>query len=128
MFKYENITEESRIKGTPEMVNAETVREFRSQRNVYMCGMSLFLWFVIKRLVVLLTSNADLADDYEFKEKECLALKRELDTLLESKLRLSAQTIGTDESSPQVDTSVDSTGKETSEIRSRSRSKTKKEM
>ncbi|CAF4443594.1 unnamed protein product, partial [Rotaria magnacalcarata] len=34
------------------------MKEFRSQRNFYIAGFALFLWFVIKRLISLLSTVA----------------------------------------------------------------------
>ncbi|CAF0732730.1 unnamed protein product [Brachionus calyciflorus] len=71
------------------LTNIEAVKEFRSQRNLYITGMSLFLMFVIKRLVVLLTTTADLIIDLDSSKRENSTLKNELATVMDAKLRVS---------------------------------------
>ena len=109
--------------------NVEAVKEFRSQRNLYITGMSLFLMFVIRRLVVLLTTTASLIQDLDRTERDNEALKNELATVLEAKIRLSKTTTSEDESKTGGEAEIikgELSDKE--ELRSRSKTRVKKEI
>ncbi|CAF3354176.1 unnamed protein product [Rotaria socialis] len=54
--KYSNI--DAKELTTPHSEAHAHMKEFRSQRNFYIAGFALFLWFVIKRLISLLSAVA----------------------------------------------------------------------
>jgi B-cell receptor-associated protein 31 len=59
--KYSNI--EVKDLNTPQAEANSHMKQFRSQRNFYIAGFALFLWFVIKRLINLLSEVArEMAD------------------------------------------------------------------
>jgi hypothetical protein len=83
IFKYKKqedilITE----KASGELSSLETMMEFRAQRNFYITGMALFLWFIIRHLILLISNAADLIDDCDNLQKENDVLKKELETLV----------------------------------------------
>ena len=104
----------------------EAVKEFRAQRNLYITFMALFLWFVIKRLVVLISNTAYYIDECELHMKEITALREELnvqiDAKITSRVKHSADTNGP-ELIQQKNFDEDS-----KEEPARSRSRVKKEM
>ena len=119
IFKYKR--EEDTLmtdKVAGEFSNVETMMEFRAQRNFYITGMALFLWFVIRHLVLLISNAADLIDDCDALQKENDVLKKELETLV---LKRASDEI----EKPSV---VDKEGLLTDDMRSRSRSRPKKEL
>lgn len=60
----------SDLKTNPHAVDHEHMRVFRSQRNFYIAGFSLFLWFVLRRLVVLISVQATTEAKYEAAMKQ----------------------------------------------------------
>ncbi|XP_064633730.1 B-cell receptor-associated protein 31-like isoform X2 [Lineus longissimus] len=68
--------------------HAETVvhmKLFRAQRNFYIAGFALFLWLVIKRLVVLIANNATLAAQSEASLKQATSASEMAKKLIEEK-------------------------------------------
>ena len=126
MIKYSDSETKSTL-GKPKeiFVNIEAVKEFRSQRNLYITGMSLFLMFVIRRLVVLLTITADLIQDLDTSKRENFSLKNELTTVLEAKLRLTKM-VPEDEAEKSELLKGELSDKE-EKVRSRSKTRVKKE-
>jgi len=61
----------------------ELVREFRAQRNFYISGTALFLWFVIKRLLTLITNSAHLIVENTAVKKQAESASRTAAALLE---------------------------------------------
>ncbi|RNA14664.1 B-cell receptor-associated 31 [Brachionus plicatilis] len=126
MIKYSDSETKSTL-GKPKeiFVNIEAVKEFRSQRNLYITGMSLFLMFVIRRLVVLLTTTADLIEDLDLTERDNKSLKNELTTVLEAKLRLAKMVPEEQTERPEI-LKGELSDKE-GQVRSRSKTRVKKE-
>jgi len=62
-------------------VNAH-MKEFRSQRNFYIAGFALFLWFVIKRLITLLSTCAREMADSSAARKQAEGAHRHLEGLM----------------------------------------------
>ena len=56
---------------------------FQTKGNLYITAISLFLCFVIKRLVILISTTADLAMEKKFFEIEKVTIHRELSILKE---------------------------------------------
>lgn len=57
------------------------MKQFRSQRNFYIAGFALFLWFVIKRLISLLSDVAREMADSAAARKQAEGAHRHLETL-----------------------------------------------
>jgi B-cell receptor-associated protein 31 len=58
------------------------MKQFRSQRNFYIAGFALFLWFVIKRLISLLSECAKQMADSSAARKQAEGAHRHLDGLM----------------------------------------------
>ncbi|CAH8866147.1 unnamed protein product [Trichobilharzia szidati] len=54
----------------PETESLYLMRMFRAQRNLYICGFSLFTWFVLRRLVCLLSEHAQMSASMEASIKQ----------------------------------------------------------
>jgi len=62
----------------------ELVKEFRAQRNFYISGTALFLWFVFKRLLALITNTAILVAENSAIKKQAESATRTAEALIES--------------------------------------------
>jgi len=69
----------------------ELVKEFRAQRNFYIAGTALFLWFVIKRILALTTQTAILIIDNETIKKQAESTRRTAESLMESAAKQAKQ-------------------------------------
>jgi B-cell receptor-associated protein 31 len=119
IFKYKKEEETLMTnKAAGELSNVENMMEFRAQRNFYITGMALFLWFVIRHLVLLISNTADLIDDCDALQKENDVLKKELETLV---LKRASDDI-------EKPFTVEKQALLTDDMRSRSRSRPKKEL
>jgi B-cell receptor-associated protein 31 len=58
------------------------MKQFRSQRNFYIAGFALFLWFVIKRLINLLSQCAREMADSAAARKQAEGAHRHLEGLM----------------------------------------------
>jgi len=58
------------------------MKQFRSQRNFYIAGFALFLWFVIKRLISLLSSCAREMADSTAARKQAEGARRHLEGIM----------------------------------------------
>jgi len=58
------------------------MKQFRSQRNFYIAGFALFLWFVIKRLIHLLSACAKEMADSTAARKQAEGAHRHLEGLM----------------------------------------------
>jgi len=58
---------------------------FRAQRNFYIAGFALFLWLVIKRLVVLISANATLGAQSEASLKQAQSATEAAKKMLDDK-------------------------------------------
>jgi B-cell receptor-associated protein 31 len=61
----------------------ELVKEFRAQRNFYISGTALFLWFVMKRLLALITNSARLIAENQAIKNQAESATRAANALLE---------------------------------------------
>ncbi|XP_046341137.1 B-cell receptor-associated protein 31-like [Haliotis rufescens] len=68
--KYAGPTEEVDLKHNPEAQMMAQMKLFRSQRNFYIAGFALFLFFIIRRLVVLISTDARLMAECEASRKQ----------------------------------------------------------
>jgi len=66
---------------TPHVEAHAHMKQFRSQRNFYIAGFALFLWFVIKRLINLLSDVAREMADSEAARKQAEGAHRHLEGL-----------------------------------------------
>jgi B-cell receptor-associated protein 31 len=66
---------------TPQAEAHAHMKQFRSQRNFYIAGFALFLWFVIKRLISLLSAVAREMADSAAARKQAEGAHRHLETL-----------------------------------------------
>jgi B-cell receptor-associated protein 31 len=64
---------------TPHAEAYAHMKQFRSQRNFYIAGFALFLWFVIKRLINLLSDVAREMSDSEAARKQAETARRQLE-------------------------------------------------
>jgi B-cell receptor-associated protein 31 len=73
---------EVRDLNTPHAEANAHMKQFRSQRNFYIAGFALFLWFVIKRLVSLLSACAREMADSAAARKQAEGAHRHLEGLM----------------------------------------------
>jgi len=66
---------------TPQAEAHAHMKQFRSQRNFYIAGFALFLWFVIKRLINLLSAVAREMADSAAARKQAEGAHRHLEEL-----------------------------------------------
>jgi len=71
MRKYSHTdSAEASLSNNPNTVDHIHMKLFRAQRNFYIAGFSLFLWFVLRRLVTLISSEATLTASKEAAIKQ----------------------------------------------------------
>lgn len=81
VHKYTAPTEEVDLKHNPDAANLAMMKLFRAQRNFYISGFALFLWFIIRRLLTLINEEAKLA-------AQCEAYKKQAESATEAAKRL----------------------------------------
>lgn len=134
IYRYDAAIEVETSKSSASMsagMQPTPTREFRAQRNLYIAGMSLFLWFVIKRLVVLISNAAVLIDDYELADNECKELRRELEivkTKYDTFTAVVNNSTSTTTSTEDKAKFAEEKAEKAAEERLRSRSKSRKEQ
>ncbi|XP_059165505.1 B-cell receptor-associated protein 31-like isoform X1 [Physella acuta] len=69
-WKYSKPLEHDDLRQFPEAENAYNMKLFRAQRNMYIAGMALFLWFILKRLITLIATEATLMAQCEASMKQ----------------------------------------------------------
>ena len=99
--------------------------EYQAQRNLFISGISLFLWLVIRRLIVLVLDSAELSTENNCILQENEKLKTDLLMIMENKMKKDAKLIT--QSLVQDDIMVMNDNEETTVQRSRSRSRVKKD-
>ncbi|XP_052068469.1 B-cell receptor-associated protein 31-like isoform X3 [Mytilus californianus] len=70
MRKYNEALEEVDLKNNRESELAAQVKLFRAQRNFYISGFALFMWFILKRLVTQTSKQAHLEAECEASQKQ----------------------------------------------------------
>ena len=67
MWKYEQLREDHRDNGYVDSTTRENDKAnlFRSQRNVYIVGLTLFLALVIKRVLALILTLGNLRNEHQ---------------------------------------------------------------
>ncbi|CAC5424504.1 BCAP31 [Mytilus coruscus] len=70
MRKYNDALEEVDLKNNRETELAAQVKLFRAQRNFYISGFALFMWFILKRLITQTSKQAHLEAECEASQKQ----------------------------------------------------------
>jgi len=83
--KYAGPAGEVDLKHTPEAENLAHMRLFRAQRNLYIAGFALFLWFIIRRLVTLISGQAQVLANLEAAKKQAQGATDAAKKLMEEK-------------------------------------------
>lgn len=83
--KYAGPTGEVDLKHNPDQENLAHMKLFRAQRNLYIAGFALFLWFVIRRLVTLISTQAQLTAEGEASKKQAESATDVAKKLMEEK-------------------------------------------
>ncbi|KAL5014442.1 hypothetical protein ScPMuIL_008712 [Solemya velum] len=73
------------LKHNPDAENLAHMKLFRAQRNFYIAGFALFLWFVIRRLVILISVHATVKADCEANKRQAQSATDAARRLLEDK-------------------------------------------
>lgn len=89
MIKYKQVLDINKEGNNhnPYAASVELVKELRAQRNFHICGTALFLWFVIKRLVALISDSARFIAESEASKKQAQSATRAADELLNQSLK-----------------------------------------
>jgi len=77
---------DSAMEGTMHTANADAVihmRLFRAQRNIYISGFALFLWLIVRRLVMLISREAQLQASAEAVLKQAQGASTAAKTMLD---------------------------------------------
>ncbi|XP_052779230.1 B-cell receptor-associated protein 31-like [Mya arenaria] len=83
--KYAGPTSEVDLKHNPDQENLAHMRLFRAQRNLYIAGFALFGWFIIRRLVTLLSLQAQMQAQSEASQKQAQSASDAAKKLMEEK-------------------------------------------
>lgn len=75
--------EDNKDLSTPQAEVHAHMKQFRSQRNFYIAGFALFLWFVIKRLIHLMSDCAREMADSAAARKQAEGAHRHLATVMD---------------------------------------------
>lgn len=70
MRKYSSALEDVDLKNNRESELAAQVKLFRSQRNFYISGFALFMWFILRRLITQTSKQAHLEAECEASQKQ----------------------------------------------------------
>ncbi|XP_045166624.2 B-cell receptor-associated protein 31-like isoform X2 [Mercenaria mercenaria] len=87
--KYAGPTSEVDMKHNPEQQNLAHMKLFRAQRNLYIAGFALFLWFIIRRLCTLISQQAQLQAQSDASQKQAQSATDAAKKLMEEKENLS---------------------------------------
>lgn len=82
----------------------ELVKEFRAQRNFYISGTALFLWFVMKRILAFITQTAQLIADGVAAKKQAESATRTAELLLEAQNNQQLQSSSTESKTTSTET------------------------
>ncbi|XP_048739158.1 B-cell receptor-associated protein 31-like [Ostrea edulis] len=85
VHKYSGPTEQVDLKHNPDAANLAMMRLFRAQRNFYISGFALFLWFIIRRLLTLINEEAKSAAQCEAYRKQAESATEAAKRLMEEK-------------------------------------------
>jgi len=87
--KFAGPTSEVDLKHNPDQQNFALMKLFRAQRNLYIAGFALFMWFIIRRLITLISQQAKLEADCEASQKQAKSASEAAKRMLEEKENLS---------------------------------------
>ncbi|CAF1168920.1 unnamed protein product, partial [Didymodactylos carnosus] len=85
--KYSTYTPTKESLATPHAEAHAHMKQFRSQRNFYIAGFALFLWFVIKRLIGLMSMCAIEMANSTAARKQAEGARRYADTVTADDLK-----------------------------------------
>lgn len=85
VHKYTEPTENVDLKHNQDSVNVGLMKLFRAQRNFYISGFALFLWFIIRRLLTLINEEAKLGAQCEAYKKQAESATAAAKRLMEEK-------------------------------------------
>lgn len=83
--KYSEPMEAEDLKHHPEAETLYHMKLFRAQRNLYIAGFALFLWFIIRRLVVLIVTEATLLAESQAARRQAQSATEAASKLLDEK-------------------------------------------
>lgn len=83
--KYSEPMEVEDLKHHPEAETLYHMKLFRAQRNLYIAGFALFLWFIIRRLVVLIATEATLFAESEAAKRQAQSATEAASRMLDEK-------------------------------------------
>ncbi|XP_050414275.1 B-cell receptor-associated protein 31 [Patella vulgata] len=83
--KFSAPIDEVDLKHNPDAETKNLMRLFRAQRNFYIAGFALFLWFIIRRLVTLIANQALLQAQCEASQKQASSASQAAQRLLDDK-------------------------------------------
>jgi len=122
------VRESTKYIGEIEALKTDINREaqYQAQRNLFISGISLFLWLVIRRLIILISDTAELTLENSLMMQENERLKTDLFMFMETKMKKDAEAVtGLVQEDIMEDKDLETV--ETLSTRSRSRSRSKKE-
>ncbi|XP_022295964.1 B-cell receptor-associated protein 31-like [Crassostrea virginica] len=85
VHKYTSPSETVDLKHNPDAEHLAMMKLFRAQRNFYISGFALFLWFIIRRLLTLINEEAKLAAQCEAYKKQAESATAAAKRLMEEK-------------------------------------------
>ncbi|KAK7474745.1 hypothetical protein BaRGS_00034038 [Batillaria attramentaria] len=83
--KYSEPMEAEDLKHHPEAETLYHMKLFRAQRNLYIAGFALFLWFIIRRLVVLIAKEATLSAESQAARRQAQSATEAASRMLDEK-------------------------------------------
>ncbi|KAL8567502.1 hypothetical protein ACOMHN_010093 [Nucella lapillus] len=83
--KYSEPMKMEELKHHPEAETLYHMKLFRAQRNLYIAGFALFLWFIMGRLVVLIASQATLMAESEAAKRQAASATVAAQQMLDEK-------------------------------------------
>ncbi|ESN99830.1 hypothetical protein HELRODRAFT_155003 [Helobdella robusta] len=72
------------LKGNPMAENMQHMKLFRAQRNFYIAGFSMFLFVILRRMVVMLNNSAILQADCEAAKKQAASATAAAKSLIDN--------------------------------------------
>lgn len=83
--KYSEPIDVEDLKHHPEAETLYHMKLFRAQRNLYIAGFALFMWFILRRLVVLIASEASLLAESTAAKRQAESATAAAQQLLDEK-------------------------------------------
>ena len=101
--------------------------EFQLKRNVYVIGLTLFLWFLLNRLVDLIRFSADLQYELETVGKTNIELQGALNAMITTQTYAATMVFGLDSNEPEKQVPVKDVEKERKQHKKTSENEKEKE-